>query len=423
MRGAARAQMPARNPHRRDGGIAISPIDSGDYRILFEDMHSFAIRLPGLEALWWLPGGDAVALRPPRPGSHIRTLITGVLVFMLAIGVCRHALSQEAAPQAASDVAAPPNPSDSPKENAVPPPSGPPDEMLSTAAPDESEKAATSSAPFDEVKAYLWSVYRRSGIKVDSHGEFTWKDVAAAINSGLLVEDYVIGGIDPDFRELLFAAGHAMDAAGVAWTILSAFRDDFRQSVAVGLKARVGNSFHGGSGATGGYGHGCAADLASIDRLSDDKVWSWLDRNGRAFDLYRPLRAADPAHVLPMAGWHELGTMLRNKRLGIAAEPDSAPAATSDPGDARFLSADQNSGDTGITLEQFLCIRPRPPENPGPVVEGAHAFRAQHSHRSAGHASTHDTKSRKNGPPRGSKNVHNIQTKRSGRAIHAASKR
>ena len=135
----------------------------------------------------------------------------------------------------------------------------------------------------------------------------------------------MIGGIDPDFRELLFAAGHAMDAAGVEWTILGAFRDDFRQNLAVGLKARVNNSFHGGSEATGGYGHGCAVDLASVDRLSDDKVWNWVDRKGREFDLNRPLRAADPAHTLPMAGWHELAAMLRNKRLGTSAEADPAP--------------------------------------------------------------------------------------------------
>jgi hypothetical protein len=37
----------------------------------------------------------------------------------------------------------------------------------------------------------------------------------------------------------LFAAGHAMDAAGVEWTILSGFRDDFRQNLAAGLKARA----------------------------------------------------------------------------------------------------------------------------------------------------------------------------------------
>ena len=206
--------------------------------------------------------------------------------------------------------------------------------------------AASPSEPVDEVKAYLWSVYQRSPTKVDGHGDFTWKDVSAARRFGLSVEDYVIGGLDPDFRELLFAAGHAMDAAGVGWTILSGFRDDFRQDLASGLKARVNNSFHGGSEATGGYQHGCAVDLASADGFSNDKVWNWVERKGPEFYLFRPLPTADPAHTLPMAGWHELAAMLRNQRLGISAEAGPAPL-----------------GDL-VTLEQYLCVRPVPPDPP-----------------------------------------------------------
>ena len=182
-------------------------------------------------------------------------------------------------------------------------PEGPPpaaDESGRSASPTDpaaQPAAASPSASIDEVKAYLWSVYQRSPTKVDGHGDFTWKDVSAARHSGLSVEDYVIGGLDPDFRELLFAAGHAMDAAGVGWTILSGFRDDFRQNLASGLKARVNNSFHGGSEATGGYRHGCAVDLASADRLSDDKVWNWVERKGREFYLIRP--CAQPIPRIP----------------------------------------------------------------------------------------------------------------------------
>jgi hypothetical protein len=113
----------------------------------------------------------------------------------------------------------------------------------------------------DDVNLYLWSVYERSSAKIDGHGDFTWKDAAAAARVGLPIEEYVIGGMDPDFRELLFAAGQALDAAGIDWTILSAFRDDYRQSLAAGLKARSDNSFHGGSVATGGYGHGLPSTL------------------------------------------------------------------------------------------------------------------------------------------------------------------
>jgi hypothetical protein len=343
-----------------------------------------------------------VAPRPTRvgpaaiaPSSHPRIVISCVLVCLFAIFDCKLALSQ--VPEAPSVVTAPSDHSDSPKENAAPPPSGAPHETLSTTSPNVSQKPVTATtAHFDDVKAYLRSVYQRSPTKVDSHGDFTWKDAAAAKHSGLPIEDYVIGGIDPDFREVLFAMGHAMDAAGVEWTILSGFRDDFRQNLASGLKARVNNSFHGGSEATGGYGHGCAVDLASVDRLSDDKIWGWLDRKGREFALYRPLRAADPAHTIPMAGWHELGAMLRNKQLGTSAEADPALA------------------DTLVTLEQYLCVRPLPPEKPAPGAEGAQASRHPNSQWSADHAAKHDTNPRGNGPPQKPTGVHEAQTKQSG---------
>ena len=69
---------------------------------------------------------------------------------------------------------------------------------------------------------------------------------------------YTIVGMDPDFREQLFHAGRALDAAGIRWSMLSAFRDDYRQGLASGFKAHGGHSQHGGSEATGGYGHGRA---------------------------------------------------------------------------------------------------------------------------------------------------------------------
>jgi hypothetical protein len=311
-------------------------------------------------------------------------------------------VSQESSLEATSHGAGPPQ-FGSPQGDAAASLSGPSHETLSTTAPDVSGTPVASPAPVDEVKAYLWSVYQRSPTKADGHGDFTWKDVSAAGHAGLSVEDYVIGGIDPDFRELLFAAGHAMDAAGVEWTILSAFRDDFRQNLAAGLKARVNNSFHGGSEATGGYGHGCAVDLASVDRLSDDKVWNWVDRKGREFDLNRPLRAADPAHTLPMAGWHEVAAMLRNKRLGTSAEADPAPLGNL------------------VTLEQYLCIRPLPPENAAAGAQVADSGRHTTANWAATHVSRHDTKG--NGAPRKPNSVRDNETKQSAATVRAASKR
>jgi hypothetical protein len=178
--------------------------------------------------------------------------------------------------------------------------------------------STVESSVMDEVDQYLWAVYERSPTKRDSTGDFTWKDVSAAWRLGMSVETYVIGGMDPDLRELLYRAGLAMDEAGIHWTILSAFRDDYRQSLVSGFKAHTDNSLHGGSVATGGYGHGCAVDIMDADGNSNI-LWQWLDTNSARIGLQRLLPRADPAHVQPRGEWHELAVALRNYRLGSVA--------------------------------------------------------------------------------------------------------
>src|SRR5262249_8783627 len=106
----------------------------------------------------------------------------------------------------------------------------------------------------EEVDQYLWEVYQRAPVKRDSSGDFSWKDPAAAKRLKMTMPEYTINGMDPDFREQLYHAGHAMDSAGIHWSMNSAFRDDYRQALASGFKARPGNSLHGGSRRTGGYG-------------------------------------------------------------------------------------------------------------------------------------------------------------------------
>src|SRR5262245_19705878 len=150
----------------------------------------------------------------------------------------------------------------------------------------------------EEVDNYLWEVYQRAPIKKDSTGDFTWKDPAAAKRVKLTMQAYTIGGMDPDFREQLYHAGRAMDAAGIHWSMLSAFRDDYRQGLAAGFKARPGNSLHGGSRAVGGYGHGRAIDITSADG-NHSAVWHWIDGHGARYGLIRPMPGADPAHVQP----------------------------------------------------------------------------------------------------------------------------
>jgi hypothetical protein len=171
----------------------------------------------------------------------------------------------------------------------------------------------------DEVDDYLWEVYRRAPSKRDSSGDFTWKDPAAAKRFGLSMPAYVIGGMDPDFREQLYHAGRAMDAVGIRWAILSAFRDDYRQSIASGLKAGASNSLHGGSARTGGYGHGRAVDVTSEDG-DPAAVWKWLDIHGAKYGLHRPMPGGDPAHVQPQGAWNRIALALRQARVGTADE-------------------------------------------------------------------------------------------------------
>jgi len=182
----------------------------------------------------------------------------------------------------------------------------------------------------EQVDRYLWEVYQRAPTKLDHSGDFTWKDPAAAKRMGISMPEYVIAGMEPDFREQLYHAGQAMDAAGIQWSMLSGFRDDYRQSLAKGFKARVGNSLHGGSRATGGYGHGRAVDVTSADGEAE-VVWKWLDANGAKYGLYRPIPGPDPAHVQSRGDWHKLAATLRETRVRLAEANGTSDRQTQPP--------------------------------------------------------------------------------------------
>jgi hypothetical protein len=183
----------------------------------------------------------------------------------------------------------------------------------------------TAANTQDLVDQYLWEVYQRKPVKSDSTGDFTWKDQAAAKRLGISLRSYVIGGMDPDFREQLYHAGHAMDANGIRWSMLSAFRDDYRQGLAAGFKAHGGNSQHGGSRATGGYGHGRAIDIANAEG-DGEAVWHWIDAHGAKYGLLRPMPKVDPAHIQPRSSFHDLAHDLREARLKLENKLSGAAA-------------------------------------------------------------------------------------------------
>jgi hypothetical protein len=138
--------------------------------------------------------------------------------------------------------------------------------------------------------------------------DFAWKDPNAAEKAGMPMMDYVIGGMDRSFKTKLFHTLRAAELAGMSPGITSAFRDDYRQSIASGLKAATDRSYHGGS-FRGGYGHGLAADVVSVDGATRDqrwtsteKFWKWIDANGKEFGIGRPYLGRDPPHVAPIDG-------------------------------------------------------------------------------------------------------------------------
>jgi hypothetical protein len=185
------------------------------------------------------------------------------------------------------------------------------------------------------IDQYLWSVYERAR-KVDTikvkerikvtakkngksrtvmktvtklvNEDFTWKDPHAAQKAGMSVAQYVIGGMDRDFKVRLYHLFRALDDAGLAPGMTSGFRDDYRQSITSGNKAATGNSYHGGS-RRGGYGHGLAADVVSVKGetrserwSSSDRLWKWIDAHGKEFGVGRPYLDKDPPHIAPIDG-------------------------------------------------------------------------------------------------------------------------
>jgi hypothetical protein len=171
-----------------------------------------------------------------------------------------------------------------------------------------------------DLDKYLCSVYRRMPHKIDGAGDFSWKDAAAASRSLRTVCDYAINGMHSDLRESLYALGHHADEAGIKWSFLSAFRDDYRQGIASGFKASSCGSLHGGSCRTLGWGDGRAADLWISDRNgypaeSASSLLELIDRLGPSLGLFRPMPGIDPSHVQVSGDWQTIGRRLRAERL------------------------------------------------------------------------------------------------------------
>lgn len=228
------------------------------------------------------------------------------------------------------------------------------------------------------VDRYLWALYQRTAkedtmkvqerraVTVKRKGktvtvmrsftklvdqDFTWKDPKAAERVGMPMMDYVIGGMDKSFKLKLFRMMLAAEAAGLSPGITSAFRDDYRQSIASGLKAASNRSYHGGS-TRGGYGHGMAADIVSTQGnnraqrwVSTERLWKWVDANGKAYGIGRPYLGRDPPHVGPIDGAEytsRRGVASDRKEAANAKPKKPRPVASSKPPKAH-AARDQKS--------------------------------------------------------------------------------
>lgn len=178
----------------------------------------------------------------------------------------------------------------------------------------ESDKAAIFERDADY--HYLCTAYLREPKKEDRSGDFTWKDIAAAKRKGMGLCEFAIGGMNPKLRHAVANTGRAIDAAlpQIKWTLLSAFRDDYRQGIASGFKARTGFSLHGGSRVTGGYGDGRAIDVTIAGGLEDApaRAGALFAKFGRKFGLVQPMPRRDAAHI--QLGGTRLAKVSRQQR-------------------------------------------------------------------------------------------------------------
>jgi hypothetical protein len=131
----------------------------------------------------------------------------------------------------------------------------------------------------------------------------------------------------------------AAEQAGLSPGITSAFRDNYRQSIASGLKAADDRSFHGGS-LRGGYGHGLAADIVSVSgatralrQASSETLWNWVDKHGKDYGVGRPYHDRDPPHVGPIDGSEYVSRHAGGRsRHASASRARHAAAARADRG-------------------------------------------------------------------------------------------
>ncbi len=217
---------------------------------------------------------------------------------------------------------------------------------------------ASSNSPgaYNVVNNFLWDKIYNSPTayaRIDSGGDFTWKDIAAALNSGRSLRDEVLN-MNPELKASLYGALKQMIAEGLQPSALAFYRDAVNRPAATGqVVASPRNSQH----FAGGVGN--AADIGSANvvpradnmtkaerKASDDardaeneKIWDRLAEIGSQYNLRANFISNDPAHVQP-AGNEKILAKLQQQ---IAA-------------DTRLAASNNTPVITGAVPSQTLAV-------------------------------------------------------------------
>jgi hypothetical protein len=169
--------------------------------------------------------------------------------------------------------------------------------------------------PMDVVDAKLFAIYEATP-KLDAHGgkehDFTNKDQRAAEHAKMSLKDFVVGGVDPDFRRRLYCLMLGLEEAAILQPelkpgITRMYADAYRQHIAEGLKACDNCTYHGSLPSLG-YGHGIATDVVGHGtttkerELANEKLWAWIDAHYKEYGLGRPYPFRDPVHLALASG-------------------------------------------------------------------------------------------------------------------------
>jgi hypothetical protein len=182
--------------------------------------------------------------------------------------------------------------------------------------------------------------------------------------------DYVIGGIHPDLKQQMYEAGEAYESeTGKPFSMTSGFRDNYRQSIASGFKARVGGSMHGNTPRTLGYGDGRAIDVPA-------GIASWIAQRGGRFGLSQPMPGVDPYHIQPgknmstlaAANRERLDRSLARQEHNISGSADLNVNVTA-PAGTKVRAGTRGKLFSELKMNRSVA-RPSTPEGPseGPAV-------------------------------------------------------